>query len=440
MGFFMSAVLPIEEDDRFEIYTASSGQKTFAVPFPFQDNDDVGVYYLSAGNWVKIPAVNYVLTGAGEAAGGSVALNTGRVAGEKILVIGEAVLTRLTSIVRAGKFSSAATDEELDRNVIVAQEQARELTRAVRMARGATTIYEVAGDIADGQVLITSGGKLIGASLAFIADETEAAAIVIALAAKADLTYVDSEIAFLDDRIDFLDSDKAPAATAVTLTGSQTLTNKTLTTPVLFLKNSAGAAPTALAEMQWDSTTRRIKIGTGSATREHAANDEEFIGLYDLTAKTVQDIASLSAYRTLLLSGCYKLTTANDVAIVRQSANGGTTIDATTYSAQGSGVDTTASVRSAGGTSLTGMWTAGVTQLNGYDIAFSMKIENFNKARVARYHGNWSGIMNATTNFGSGYVGGSGSTSQTQSDFIRFCTVSGGGFTDGYLRITGIRG
>lgn len=198
----MSAVLPIEEDDRFEIYTASSGQKTFAVPFPFQAAEDIGVYYLSAGIWVKIAATAYAVSGAGEAAGGAVALVNGRTAGEKVLVIGEARLSRLTSIVQAGRFASKATDDELDRSRIVDQEHARELGRAVKMARTAASTLEIADDVAEGEVLVRAGNRLVGTALSAIVDVVEAAAVVIALGLKADLTYVNDQIALLATKSD----------------------------------------------------------------------------------------------------------------------------------------------------------------------------------------------------------------------------------------------
>ncbi len=55
----------------------------------------------------------------------------------------------------------------------------------------------------------------------------------------------------------------------VTTTGTQTLTNKTLTTPTLTLKQSAGAAPTAEGDIQWDTTDNKLVVGDGSAAHAH---------------------------------------------------------------------------------------------------------------------------------------------------------------------------
>jgi len=56
-------------------------------------------------------------------------------------------------------------------------------------------------------------------------------------------------------------------ATVATLTGSQTLTNKTITTPTLTLKQSAGAAPTAEGDIQWDTDDDLLKVGDGTGTQ-----------------------------------------------------------------------------------------------------------------------------------------------------------------------------
>ncbi|MHA7968976.1 hypothetical protein [Rhizobium sp. CAU 1783] len=155
----MSVVLPIEDDPRFRIYTASEGQKTFAIPFPFQDDIDVGVYADVGGAWAPMPLSDYSMTGAGQPTGGTVTLNTGRANGDKILVLGEAALERLTSIVINGRFSSKANDDELDRNRIIQQEIRRDVDRALRVKIGGAPL-ELVDDFEDGDSLAYSNGRI----------------------------------------------------------------------------------------------------------------------------------------------------------------------------------------------------------------------------------------------------------------------------------------
>lgn len=53
----------------------------------------------------------------------------------------------------------------------------------------------------------------------------------------------------------------------VTLTGTQTLTNKTLTTPTITLKQSASPTPTAEGDIQWDTDDNRLVIGDGAGQK-----------------------------------------------------------------------------------------------------------------------------------------------------------------------------
>jgi len=53
----------------------------------------------------------------------------------------------------------------------------------------------------------------------------------------------------------------------VTTDGTQTLTNKTLTTPTLTLKQGAAPAPTAEGDIQWDTDDNALVVGDGAATK-----------------------------------------------------------------------------------------------------------------------------------------------------------------------------
>lgn len=134
----MSVVFPINQDDRFQSYTLTAGQTLVSVPFPFQDNRDVRLVRISlAGSSTPLTEPSdYTMTGAGAPSGGSATLVVPGAAGEKIEVYGLAVLDRVVSIVRNGKFSSDAIDFDLDRNRLIQQEQARDIGRAFKAPFG----------------------------------------------------------------------------------------------------------------------------------------------------------------------------------------------------------------------------------------------------------------------------------------------------------------
>ncbi|ASY69389.1 hypothetical protein SF83666_c19730 [Sinorhizobium fredii CCBAU 83666] len=114
------------------------------------------------GEWVELSRPeDYTLSGAGASGGGSATLTTPAIAGEEYLALGSAVLDRLSSIVRDGRFNSKTVDDELDRNRIIQQEQARDLKRAYLAPVGSTGGEVLASE--PGQFLIRDqDGNIVG--------------------------------------------------------------------------------------------------------------------------------------------------------------------------------------------------------------------------------------------------------------------------------------
>lgn len=167
----MSSVFPITDDPRYRRYTASPGQKAFSVPFPFLQEDDVKVYLqVSDGTYNIISQVDYALTGSGSPSGGSVVFTIGRSGGEVILILGDAVLDRMSSIVKDGKFSSALTEGEFDRIRIIEQELRRDIQRAMKTDYGGQGI-SIQPDIPDKSVLYLEGNTIKGGALVGDLDE-----------------------------------------------------------------------------------------------------------------------------------------------------------------------------------------------------------------------------------------------------------------------------
>src|SRR5690606_10031756 len=134
----MSAVFPVNEDPRWRIHDASPGQTVFAIPYAFQDATDITVVKIApdgARMELSQPA-DYTVTGAGNPSGGSYTLAVPAQAGEKYLNFGDAERARTSSVVRMGKFSSVAIDEDLDRALIRDLELRRDVGRSLKMDIG----------------------------------------------------------------------------------------------------------------------------------------------------------------------------------------------------------------------------------------------------------------------------------------------------------------
>ena len=138
----MSEVFPINADPRFRLSTAVGGETSYSVPFPFQDNDDIEIWRFANADdltGTKLSeGVHYSLTGAGSPSGGTATLVTAATAGQRYLRMGKAVIARVLSVVRDGRFKSEAIDEDIDRFIIIAQELSRDLGQAVRVPLGSS--------------------------------------------------------------------------------------------------------------------------------------------------------------------------------------------------------------------------------------------------------------------------------------------------------------
>jgi hypothetical protein len=158
----MSEVFPIAEDPRFRLSTIAPGQTVFTVPFPFQANADVSAFLVHA-NGVPVAleeAEDYNLTGEGQPAGGTLTLFAPGPTGDQLLIVGSALLERVTSVVRGGIYKSQALDADLDRLILIAQEVQRELGRALKVRLGLTGGLVTAG--VDGALPVWDGaGNLV---------------------------------------------------------------------------------------------------------------------------------------------------------------------------------------------------------------------------------------------------------------------------------------
>lgn len=70
-----------------------------------------------------------------------------------------------------------------------------------------------------------------------------------------------------------------PTGTVVGTTDTQTLTNKTLTSPVLSLTQSSAPTPTAEGRIEWDTNDDQIAIGDG-ATTKFFSDDSKQVGAF----------------------------------------------------------------------------------------------------------------------------------------------------------------
>ena len=237
------------------------------------------------------------------------------------------------------------------------------------------------------------------------------------------------------------DATNALAAKA-SITGTETLTNKTLTsptvnTPTLVLKQSTSPTPTAEGDIQWDTDDNAIIVGDGASQKIFRANAWELIGDYTLTAASSLDVTGLSAFRRIRISG-HVFPSVSAAINMLTSTNNGSSYDAgaSDYSTQ---------ILSAQGTSVTGfsgltasMALSGGTAVNNNiddGIQFDMRLDNFNKASRLK------GISQASFVGAAGnwvYTVGHQRLQATARNAFRIIAASG--TLTGAIQVEGVRG
>lgn len=157
----MSEHFQISDEASFVIIAASPGQVALTIDFPFQLDTDIRILRTDADDVQTALdlADDFTLTGAGSEAGGTATLVVAAIAGDSYLIWRQTELARATGITRAGRFDSKALDDDLDRQLLIAQELRRDVDLAVRVPFGSVPPVLTPGD--DGTLPVWLDGQLV---------------------------------------------------------------------------------------------------------------------------------------------------------------------------------------------------------------------------------------------------------------------------------------
>jgi len=112
-------------------YVATSGQKDFAVPFEWLDNDEIKVY--QGTDDTPISDTLYGLTGAGVTNGGTLSYITGLTEGTVVTIARESEISRDNNYVDGGDFSAPNVNAEMQRLFLLIQENRDLYNRAIKL-------------------------------------------------------------------------------------------------------------------------------------------------------------------------------------------------------------------------------------------------------------------------------------------------------------------
>ena len=109
-------------------YTATASQTVFNVPFPFFENTDLSVYLTEAGTIgndaadILTYSTDYTVSGAGNANGGSVTLNSGAAVGDIITIVRSMSEERLSLYLPGGLFTADQVNDDFSMDVMMIQQ------------------------------------------------------------------------------------------------------------------------------------------------------------------------------------------------------------------------------------------------------------------------------------------------------------------------------
>ena len=87
-------------------YIANGSTTTFAIRFPFLDNTHVEVYTRFADKETRLKPTQYIISGAGNEAGGSVTLNRAPTNGTRVTILRNVPLTQLYAYEELDNFTA----------------------------------------------------------------------------------------------------------------------------------------------------------------------------------------------------------------------------------------------------------------------------------------------------------------------------------------------
>jgi hypothetical protein len=185
-------------------HTADGVATAFAAPFPFLSGSDLSVWVDSL---LMANGTNYLVTGAGESAGGSVAFVTAPVAGSTIVVARQMGIARTSDFLAGSAMRAAALNTELDRLTMVSQELEAADERALRASShdtGALAELPVTPDRAGRLLSFDVNGDPEAGPLRSAVDRAdqiagaEANAVAAATSAEAAAAVVAAQVAAVD--------------------------------------------------------------------------------------------------------------------------------------------------------------------------------------------------------------------------------------------------
>lgn len=150
-------------------YTGDGSTTVFAYDFKIFDDDDITVIIKTTSTGaetVKTKTTHYTVSGVGSASGGNITFTSGNVptSAQTVVLRRGTALTQATDYTPNDPFPAATHEDALDKLTLIAQDQAEEASRTIKLSRGntmaSTEFTETATNRANKVLAFDSSGEL----------------------------------------------------------------------------------------------------------------------------------------------------------------------------------------------------------------------------------------------------------------------------------------
>ena len=261
---------------------AGNGSTTaFAFPYLFFANDDLKVILVvdSTGvETVQTITTHYTVTGAGASGGGTVTMGTAPASGQTLVILREEQYTQTLDLVENDPFPSSSVERALDSLTMLAQQLNDDASRTVKLSDGDTSGADVTlpTPVAGGFITFNAAGNALTTSTTSAAQWLGGSDGTVSLPYYTFASDPDTGLYRIGTGSVGIAKNGVTDGEVVGTTGTQTLTNKTMTAPTV--NGVVGG------------TTTSQTITTLTSTDVNSTNLDGIIGADTARAGTFTDV------------------------------------------------------------------------------------------------------------------------------------------------------
>lgn len=302
--------------DSKQIYTGDGSSVGFSVPWLFYADADLNVYLKdttgSADPVLLTDPTHYSVTGAGDAAGGTVTMVTAPIATEELIIEREVSETQESAYTNYNRFPAPTVEKNLNRLTMMVQQLTEKISRSLIKPIDATTTSSLPSPVTDLCLKWNSSGDLVNSTTdPDVTSDAAAASAAAALVSENNAATSETNAATSETNAGVSETNAAASAAAAAASATSIVsglsvaknvrwdcasdTVVTIRTDTEFRGTLTGNLFTFASDKTFTITGTAGTIGALDQGSEASSTWYYLIALGDTTAVTATDIIAVSA-------------------------------------------------------------------------------------------------------------------------------------------------